>query len=173
MKRLFAFSLFLTACFAAEAQNTPSNKAPLNAADSNYGCSAERDGGNYYLLETGKVIKVIDGNTLIFKNADGSTRRVNLLAVDTQSGKKESKSFLKKNVLNQKAELIYNPAQYVKKTVSGIVMIGDKDIIRSLLEQGIARYKKSKMYEIAYFNDCVYQKSEERAKNEKLGIWAK
>ena len=173
MKALFALALFLTVCFVAQAQNTPSNETSLKTGNSDYGCSLDRDGGNYYLISSGKIIKVIDGNTLIFKDSDGSNIRVELLSIDTESNKKESKSFLEKNVLNLKAELFYIPGRADKKKVSAILMLGDKDINRRMLEQGTARYKESKMYTIAYFNDCVNRKSEEKAKNEKLGIWAK
>jgi endonuclease YncB( thermonuclease family) len=98
--------------------------------------------------------------------------RVDLLSIDAGTNKKDAKSFLEKNVLNFEAELIYSPERFSQKDVSGIILIDKKSINRLMLEQGIAGYKRSKLYEIAHFYDCVHRKSEEKAKQKKLGIWA-
>jgi len=42
-----------------------------------------------------------------------------------------------------------------------------------MIENGIARYEKPEPYKIQRYTNCVYQQLEEKAKEAKIGIWAK
>ncbi|HMS43254.1 MAG TPA: thermonuclease family protein [Pyrinomonadaceae bacterium] len=166
--------ILLVCCPIVFAQNERVDKYVWEKQnDGNYGCKYDGDGGHIDLFEKGKIIQILDGNTIIFKGEKGQKRKVKLIAVDSDANEKKAKTFLEESALNKDAELTYSSSQSNSKNVNGIIEINGKDINRLMLELGLVKYKDSKVYQISYFNDCVYFRTEDKARSGKLGIWAK
>jgi endonuclease YncB( thermonuclease family) len=175
MRRIFFPKLLLLiAAFFFVTQSTQGyNSVWERKKDGDYGCKSDADGGHINLVEKGEILKILNGNSLIFKNEKNQKRKVNLIALNSDSNKTAAKAFLNENALNKTAELIYSSSQLKSKNVNGIIEIEGKDINRLMLELGITKYEDSKPYQISYFHDCVYSRAESKAKTEKLGFWAK
>lgn len=141
--------------------------------DGIYGCDSGGDGGHIDIVEKGRVIQVFDKNTVIFKNKKGQIRTVDLLAVDSDASETEANVFLMRKALSKKADLIYSSSQIGSKNINGIIRIKKNDLNRLMLELGIGAHKDSESYQISSFRDCIYTRAEDRAKVNKLGIWAK
>jgi len=120
----------------------------------------------------GKVTKIIDSNT-IFVKVEGKRRIVDLVAVNVNSNKTEAVKFLSDKILNQEVEILVSPSDFEDKKVFAVVHFKGKDINRSMIENAIARYEKPRPYKILRHTNCVYQHLEGKAKEAKLGIWAK
>ncbi|HQU86425.1 MAG TPA: thermonuclease family protein [Pyrinomonadaceae bacterium] len=166
---LIAF-LILFVCFAAKAQDTQTKEVSSEDAFE-YDC--EPNNGDIGYVEDGKIIKIIDEDTVAFRSDKGLIRQVNLIGINSKKNKTEAKAFLEKNVLNVQVALIFRSFPSEKVNVKGIIQIDKKNINQMMIEQGFALYKNSKPYQISSYDACVFQKSEEKAKKAKLGIWAK
>jgi endonuclease YncB( thermonuclease family) len=122
---------------------------------------------------TGKVTKIVDGDTVIIKS-DDKNLVVNLVTVDASSNENGAKKFLSKEILKKKVFfLIYNYKNNDNRIFADVFYKDVYSASRSMITRGIARYKKPDDYTFSNYKACVYQRLEEIAKEEKLGIWAK
>jgi endonuclease YncB( thermonuclease family) len=167
MKNIFIAIFVLLFALIAEAQNVEQKN------EGEFGCRLDGDSGHISFVGRGKIVKVIDNDTVVFITDIGKKKYVSLIAVDSKGNKSKAKTFLKNNVLGREADLIFSSSQMRKRKISGILEVDGKDINRLMLEKGIAEYEESDSYQISYYSDCVYYKVFEKAKEEKLGIWAK
>lgn len=124
---------------------------------------------------TGKVKRVSDGDTIRVKVPEEEKEiKVRLYGVDTPEKSQDfgpaAAKFTKDTVLNKEVTLrIYDTDRYGRKVA--VVMLPDKTSLNELLlKKGLAW---------AYTQYCKqsfcseYKKSEEKAKKENLGLWAK
>jgi endonuclease YncB( thermonuclease family) len=176
MKTIVSITLALLFCLGINAQ-TSLTKNQFDCGDPNVESQIIPE-------YKGKVIKIIDGNTVIVSisyDSQNSSRRnkkirVDLAGIDTSDNDAEAKKILSDKVLNQKVLLQGNTKK--KEFMFGIISTLDSDGIgevnRHFLEKGIAKYKEPGYeYSSSSYVLCVYTKIEEKAKQEKLGIWAK
>ena len=125
-----------------------------------------------------KVIEIIDGNTVRVKIKEKAKRifRVDLAAVDTDENDAQAKQILIDEVLNKDIYLSGNTRE--KDFMFGVIVTQNKngigEVNRYFLENGIAKYKNPDYgYSTSNYVLCVYSKFEEKAREAKLGIWAK
>lgn len=111
--------------------------------------------------------------------------RVSLVGIEKGFNTAAINKFLTEEILNQEVEVYGNTKNSwkIKKDNSrelsaNVWLLGDNeeitDISEYLLENGIAKYKPFESANlVSAVMPCRLQKAEERAKAEKLGIWAK
>lgn len=111
--------------------------------------------------------------------------RVFLVGIEKGFNKEDINKFLTEKILNQEVRVIGNTKNSWKiekddsRELSAVVwLLSDSedfdDISEYLLENGIAKYKPFESANlVSIVMPCRLQKAEERAKEEKLGIWAK
>lgn len=90
----------------------------------------------------GKVVAVIDGNTLKVVGNDDQLYTVLLAGIDSpelnQEFGQESKKFLEKLILNKNVTLTFKGKDRMGNTLAEVVLKGKKDPRMALLEQGFA-----------------------------------
>ncbi len=108
-----------------------------------------------------------------------------LVGIDKNTNKKEIKKFLTEKVLNQEVRIIGNTKNSWKtekdtsRKLNAVVwLLGDEeeidDISEYLLENGIAKFKDFQLTNLVPMRThCELERAGEKAKKEKLGIWAK
>lgn len=122
---------------------------------------------------SGKVTKIVDGDTVLFQTSD-KTQTINLAAADASLNENKAKKFLSKHILNKNVFFIIYGSQNDTGEIFADIFYDDIfSASRSLITKGIARYKKPDNYVFSNYKSCVYQRLEEIAKEERLGIWAK
>ena len=119
----------------------------------------------------GKVIRAVDGDTIIVLTKDNKRRRVNLVAVDAPAGQDVARSLLSGLVLNRLVRVLVNPSNAKSSTVIGVVLTQEKDINRELLEAGVVKYHEPQSYSVSRYTACVYRIVEREAKEAKRGLW--
>lgn len=86
---------------------------------------------------------------------------------------------MQENALNQSATITANLRNDSDKSFLGVIRLNQNsknidDLSVNLLENGIAKFKDFETdYLVPSYMPCRLQKAEERAKEAKLGIWAK
>ncbi len=171
MKMLFLLIFMLSLCATANAQ---------------IGFPYEKECGkafseNEMISRKGKIIKVIDGNTIVFKQKTKSGKKdvreftVHLAGIDSNLNEEYLRDFLVKNVLNKKGEVVLNPQENENESFGIIWWAGGfGDLNGYLLINGLADFLQPKRTPSgSYRTVCVYKQLAEKAKLEKIGIWAK
>jgi micrococcal nuclease len=127
----------------------------------------------------GKVVKVLDGDTVIIATPDKNQVKVHLVGIGAPEDSKlrsDSRLFLEKMALNTNVDVVVNPSYSYKEPkpneVTGIVHVNDvKDANLAMIESGMARYKAPNPYEMSGYIACRYKKAEDKAREEKRGLW--
>ncbi|HXG83759.1 MAG TPA: thermonuclease family protein [Pyrinomonadaceae bacterium] len=165
MRIIFIILAVLLFCFSMNAQDGRPEFYPICGDPQNESMLATR--------LSGKVIKIVDGNTIIIKSGNKS-RTIDLVAVDVGLNENKAKNFLSKEILKKNVFfLIYNDKNDNNRKVADVYYKDVYSASRSMITKGIAHYKKPDDYTFSNYKACVYQRLEEMAKKEKLGIWAK
>ena len=115
---------------------------------------------------TGSILRVIDGDTFVFQNSDGSFK-VRMYGIDAPEYKQEygqeSKNFLKKYE-GKNCTVIQKDIDKYGRIVA-VLMIDTTNINKLSLKQGYSwHYKK-------YSKDIDYSDCELYARKNKLGLW--
>jgi endonuclease YncB( thermonuclease family) len=124
-----------------------------------------------WTLVEGRVVKVVDGETLIILTKENIRKRVKLAAIDPSGGQKRARDLLTRLVLNQFVEVWVNPSETSATTIFGVVHLPTKEINRELLEVGSAKYREPRGYSLSHYTACIYRIIEKRARDEKRGLW--
>ncbi len=165
MKILFTISFILLFCFSIKAQDGTPEFHTI--------CGNPETESTLAVRLSGKVIKIVDGDTVIIKS-DGKSRTVDLVSVDATVSESKAKDFLSNEILKKKVFfLIYNHKNDDNRMAADVYYNDVYSASRSLINKGIARYKKPDDYTFSNYKACVYRRLEEIAKEEKLGIWAR
>ena len=144
----------------------------------------------------GKVIKVIDGNTVIIlrkdeKIIDGNRLvwiptdqelLVHLVAVDTPDITRpfgvDARRLLERLVGGQEVEVwvspsVWSPRRHPKQ-VTGVVYLATpkmEDANLAMIRSGIARHKESEPYAMSNYTECLYRLAEDEARAARRGLW--
>lgn len=118
----------------------------------------------------GKVIRVVDGDTIIVQTNDGKRKRVNLVAIDATGNMIIARNLLSELVLNRSVTVSVNPSTSEASTVVGVVHLNG-DINRVLLESGEVKYSEPEFYSMSRYTACVYRIVERKARETKKGLW--
>lgn len=170
MKNLF-FSLMIILCFVsvgANAQNK--NSSSTLESELKKECGRSGEGSDFLIIEEGIVNYINSDNSLIITVEDKS-KIVNLTAISPETNKNKINGFLTKRLLNKNVELNITLSDINKNQHFATIIESGKDISRYLIENGIAKYQETEG--LLDYTSCVYQQIEKKAKEEKLGIWAK
>lgn len=119
----------------------------------------------------GKVISVIDGNSIILLDKDHKRRRVTLVAVDASIAGDSARSFLSQLVLNRTVSVLVSPSQAQSSTLVGVVHMSMKHINRELFAAGVVRYQEPIPHSVSDYTACSYRMVEKKARDDKKGIW--
>lgn len=133
-------------------------------------------------LRKGKIIKILDGNTVVFKQKTKNGKKepgeftVHLAGIDSSVNEEFLRDFLVKNVLNKKGEVVLNHPREGEKEFFGTIWWagGFGDLNRYLLQNGFADFLQPGRTPVgSYYTVCSYKQLALKAKKEKIGIWAK
>lgn len=169
---LFAllFSFYISA--AGQSEDTPktpvASPSPFEHEDK---CGSPEVESMVWMTVDGKVIRVVDGDTIIVQTKDNKRKRVNLVAIDTTGAMIIALMFLSERVLNRSVSVWVNPSTIESSTVVGVVHVEEKDINREMLEAGIVKYRTPEAYSVSDYTACVYRIVEGKARETKTGLW--
>ena len=165
---LFSFAVSV----AGQSDDTPktpvASPSPFEHEDK---CGSPVVESMMWMTVDGKVIKVVDGDTIIVQTKDNKRKRVNLVAIDVTGAMIVARNFLSERVLNQTVSVWVNPSTIKSSTVVGVVHVEEKDINREMLESGIGKYRVPEPYSVSGYTSCVYRIVERKARVTKKGLW--
>ena len=156
--------------------------------DAQYNFEYQEECGNplsssfaYRGTRKGKVTKVVNGNTIIFKQSEGFNKQdkgtftVYLAGIDSTLNEENLKKFLIENVLNKKISIYGNVENDSDNHLFGILWgAGFADINQYILQNGLADYSRPDyIHSVSSHTLCIYRQEVKKAKEAKLGIWAK
>jgi endonuclease YncB( thermonuclease family) len=127
----------------------------------------------------GKVVKVLDGDTVIISIRNENQVTVHLVGIEAPEDSKlrsDSRLYLEKMALKTNVGVVVNTSNWEFKTpkpneVTGIMHIGNvKDANLAMVESGMARYKKPNPYEMSNYTACYYKKAQDTAQEAKRGL---
>jgi endonuclease YncB( thermonuclease family) len=165
---LFSFSLWI------EGQSNDAQRAqllrplPFEHEDE---CGSPLRESMLWMSVEGKVIKIVDGDTIILLTKDNKRKRVNLVAVNASAGQDVARSLLSGLVLNRLVKVLVNPSNIKSGTVVGVVHVQEKDVNRELLEAGAVWYHEPESYSVSDYTACVYRIAEREAREAQRGLW--
>lgn len=146
MKILFLYALFLFSCSSKNTSIIESN-ASL----------------------TGKVIKIVDGDTFDMLTDNQTTIRIRMNGIDCPERKQDyyqvCKDALGEYIFGKDVSIIMHGTDRYKRTIA-LVYIGNEDINLKMITNGYAwHYKK-------YSSDINMANAESGARSRKVGLWA-
>ncbi len=147
-------------------------------------CGSYVEESQMYFQRTGKITKVLNGNTVIFAqdtsggNLEKGQFTVTLAGIDTTGNDSKIKKFLIKELLNKNVTILGNTEEDTDTSFFGIIWhrryVEGEEMNRHIIQNGMAKFTEPGYeYSVSYVTMCIYEQLEEKAKKEKLGIWAK
>ena len=119
--------------------------------------------------QSGKVIKVKDGDTIVVLDADFEQHTIRVADIDCpekgQPFGKNAKMFTSAEVFSKNVIIKKKKIDRYGRVV-GFVFYGDKDLSLELLKKGLAWHYKY------YSKDAIMAKLENKARAEKIGLWS-
>jgi len=135
-------------------------------------------------LLRGKVVKVLDGDTLILDLANRRRLRVHLVGIAAPEPQQElgrdSRLLLSSLVSSRVVEVCVKTSQYLLlrrskvKEVTGVVHVrgmGMLDVNLLMIQAGLARHAKADPYSMSNHFECHYVRAEEEARAAGRGLW--
>ena len=123
---------------------------------------------------TGKVVGVMDGDTIEVLDATNTPRRIRLEGIDApekaQPFGARSKQHLSDQVFGKQVELQSNKTDKYGRTV-GKVMVGGKDVNLEQVRSGFAWHYKEYQKEQSASDRVAYANAETSARDMKSGLW--
>jgi endonuclease YncB( thermonuclease family) len=132
-----------------------------------------------YILVKGKVLNVIDGETLLVELTDKKRKRIKLIGVVTpnveSASGKSAKEYLANLVLGKPVEISFIGIEDAKrKQITAQVSVEggtEPDVNRKMLRAGLARYKEAGS-SLDWYLTCQYKRAENDARAARRGLWA-
>lgn len=131
----------------------------------------------------GKVVQVIDGDTIVISREKKKRVLVHLVGIDApainQAFGREAQQFLENAVLGKVVSVLVNPSNWIykkprPKEISGVVHLPSgeiQDVNLALIQAGMARHKNSESYTMSNYTECQYKNVEAEARTSKRGLW--
>ena len=118
--------------------------------------------------QTGKVIKIVDGDTFDLLTVEKSTLRIRMNGIDCPERKQafyqSAKNALAGYIFNKEVKLVTTGRDRNKRIIATVYYDGT-NINLAMIQNGYAwHYKK-------YSTDSVYAKAEQQARIAKKGLW--
>ncbi len=119
-------------------------------------------------LLSGKVIRIVDGDTFDILNDSGVTMRIRINGIDCPERKQDyyqvCKNALADLIFGKKVTLATHGTDRYKRTIGDVYCDG-RNIGLLMIEKGLAwQYKK-------YSSDAAMAAAEKRARHAKIGLW--
>lgn len=144
-------------------------------------CGDPRMESTGWLVLHGEVVKVFNGESVLFAVSKTKRIRVQLVGISvpplTQAYGREAKEFVERQVLQREIDVLVNPSDWMKKPkpekITGMLYLadGDRDVNLALIKEGLAHYKEPKPYGMSSYEICKYQNAETEARALKRGVW--
>lgn len=181
MKCFFAIAIVFSACTLVAAQEKPVLDLSGFHFEYEKECGSPFVESQLYDSRKGKIVRIINGTTVVFEqainNGNKETGRflVRLAGIDPKVGAKNRKSFLVKNILNKKIDVIGNTSESSDKHFFGILRgAGFGDVNRHMFEVGMAKFlEPGYFYSVSDYTLCTYKQELKKAEIAKIGLWAK
>jgi micrococcal nuclease len=117
---------------------------------------------------TGKVIKIVDGDTFDMLIKNNTTIRVRMNGIDCPEKKQafysNSKKTLSVYIFGKNVKVISTSKDKYKR-ILGVVFLNKKNVNLQMVANGFAWHFKK------YSSDIILAKAEINAKSKKLGLW--
>ena len=137
---------------------------------------------SFWVIVTGKVVKVEDGDTFIISVKGRGASRVSLVGVDApERGEPfgEPARQLLETLLTGKdvevwVKLEAGMTRRLPAEMAGVAHLRDVgmlDVNLLLIQTGLARHKKSEPYSMSNHAECHYVRAEADARNARRGLW--
>ena len=131
-----------------------------------------------YVLMSGKVVDVINGDTFVLIDKFGVKKTVHLIGIKAPSLNEligvQSQEHLLTILLNKHVTIgMANSADLQKENVTALASVNDENLSSVNIEQlknGFAKYVDTGI-SLDSYQSCEYKNAEEEAKINKLGIW--
>ncbi|MCH8312481.1 MAG: thermonuclease family protein [Nitrospinae bacterium] len=164
------FLFVATECFAEELSGKSSNPnqktLPVVSNFPPRGASALRAG----VVLSGKVIAVMDGDTLTFETTAGNLFKVRLKEVDApQSGQtfgRQARQFVEDLVRGKSVDIKYETADRYGKAIGEVILPDGRILNKELVRHGFAWH-----YRVHYPVDESLRELEYQAWKKKVGLW--
>lgn len=138
-------------------------------------CGDPRRESTIWSLLSGRVVQVIDGNTIKVVLKDKKRKLITLAAIDTpklgQTGGDDARNRLSELVLNKEVEIWIEPKLEKHSKLPGVVYVQARSINLELIESGAARYKQPASYTMSNYQACLYRIAEGEARAAMRGLW--
>lgn len=122
----------------------------------------------------GRIIRVIDGDTVILQETGGFQTRIRLAGIDAPETKMsygvEAQSFLARLVINKEVVVIARKQDRYGRTVATVFLDTD-DVNLSMLKAGMAWYYRKYENEQPVIEAHSYARMEFNARNKRIGLW--
>ncbi len=119
----------------------------------------------------GRVIKVLDGNTITIVLDNKTRKRVHLAATTApdlkQDTGKAAHKMLTKLVLGKRVWVMVNPSNAKAGEFTGVI----DGVNEKMIELGLVHYKQPAPYTMSNYTACVYRIIETEAQKAKRGLW--
>lgn len=173
--------ILLSSSLSAGQTNEPVLKGSITLDGDECGSSLKES--QTYAYRQGKVTKILSSNKVTVQffprgdDTEGETATIRLVGISSRKYPHQIKSFLNQHLLNQSVTVLGNKREANDKAYGAIITILDHDEIDELneylLENGIAYFSDFDSANLVpYYMPCRLEKAQERARAEKLGIWA-
>lgn len=149
---ILSIGLLLSFSLGAEDQSNEAQSAPIHrplSFEHEDECGSPLRESMLWISVEGKVIKVVDGDTIILLTKDTKRKRINLVAVDAFAGQDAARSLLSELVLTRPISVLVNPSNIKSGMLVGVVHAQEKDVNRELLAAGVVRYHEPKSYSVS------------------------
>lgn len=177
MKIITIFLIGLSSFMMATAQNSVAEQ--VLSRDYTAECNKLLSDGKVYDYREGKIAEIADGNKLLFQQRElnGEEKRATyffqLAGIDPKQNASALTKFLTDKVVGQNVTIAGNVKNDSDTSLYGNVWVaGVGDVNWHLLKNGIADFLEPEYKSISAYALCVYRQSAEKAKSERLGIWA-
>jgi endonuclease YncB( thermonuclease family) len=124
----------------------------------------------------GKVVRVVDGDTLVLLDSENTQHRVRLAGIDTPESRggqpywRAAKDFLSEKTEGKSATILWNELDRYDRIVGKVICM-EIDINFELVANGLAWHYKFYADEQSEEDRSRYSAAEEIARRERLGLW--
>jgi endonuclease YncB( thermonuclease family) len=132
----------------------------------------------------GKVVEVVDGDTIVLALADRRRVRVELVGISAperrQAFGRAARLLLQSLVAGRVVEVCASTSQYLLlrrskiREMAGVVQLremGMLDVNLSMIQAGLARHAKARPYYMSNHDECHYGRAEKEARAAGRGLW--
>jgi len=124
---------------------------------------------------TGRVVRVIDGDTLVLLDESNLQHKVRLAGIDCPERKQpwsiRAKDALADHVFNDRVVVDWDKSDRYKRIV-GKVIHGDQDVNLALVRGGMCWWYRKYAHEQSPVDRVLYEDAEGEARKQRRGLWS-